>query len=165
MDKEAYKELEEAEKRGRKSRALFRKLDNEDYEQYEIEYPIIQRSSHYSAAWGKPLKKRSFPTVAHNYSFWADLIFAPKSREKGMLLIVEGTSRWCWCHPFFTKSSFQIARIIEKFINFIKEKITCLTTDAGNEWQGIPPLTEKYGFVWKEEECGSHRTWSHGKTG
>ena len=49
-------------------------------------------------------------------------------------LIVEGTSRWCWCHPFFTKSSFQIARIIEKFINFIKEKITCLTTDADNEW-------------------------------
>ena len=68
-----------------------------------------------------------------------------------MLLIVEGTSRWCWCHPFFNKSSFQIARIIEKFINFIKEKITCLTTDAGNEWQGIPPLTEKYGFVWKRK--------------
>ena len=30
--KEAYKELEEAEKRGRRSRALFRKLDNEDDE-------------------------------------------------------------------------------------------------------------------------------------
>ena len=95
--KEAYKELEEAEKRRRKSRALFRKLDNEDYEQEEIEYPYI-RSTYNEAAWGKPLKKRSFPTVAHNYSFWTDLIFAPKSREKGMLLIVEGTSRFCWCH-------------------------------------------------------------------
>ena len=87
--KEAYKELEEAEKRGRRSQALFRKLDNEDYEQNEIEYPIIKRTNHYEATWGKPLKKRSFPTVAHNYSFWADLIFAPGSREKGMLLIVE----------------------------------------------------------------------------
>ena len=63
-----------------------------------------------------------------------------------MLLIVEETSRFCWCHPFFN-SALQIAGIIDKFINFIKEKITCLTTDAGNEWQGIPPLTEKYGFV------------------
>ena len=24
-------------------------------------------------------------------------------------------------------------------------------TDAGNEWAGIPPLTEKYGFVWKRK--------------
>ena len=38
----------------------------------------------------KPLKRKPFPTIAHNYTFWADLIFAPKSRERGMLLIVEG---------------------------------------------------------------------------
>ena len=25
----------------------------------------------------KPLKKRPLPTVAHNYSFWTDLIFEP----------------------------------------------------------------------------------------
>ena len=34
--KEAYEELEEV---GRRNRALFRKLDNEDYDQYEIDYP------------------------------------------------------------------------------------------------------------------------------
>ena len=34
--KEAYEELEKAEKRGRRNPALFRKLDNEDYEQEEI---------------------------------------------------------------------------------------------------------------------------------
>ena len=42
----------------------------------------------------------------------------------------DGTSRWCWCHPFYNKSSFHIAGIIEKFINFINEKIICLTTDC-----------------------------------
>ena len=67
--KEAYKELEEAEKKGRQSRALNRKLDNEDYKQNEIEYPYIRSRPIYSMVWGKPLKKRSFPTVAYNYSF------------------------------------------------------------------------------------------------
>ena len=33
----------------------------------------------------------------------------------------------------------------------IDERITCLVTDAGKEWQGIPPLTEEYGFVWKRK--------------
>ena len=40
-------------------------------------------------------KKHSSPTIAHNYAFWADLIFEPKSRTRGMVLFVEGTSRWC----------------------------------------------------------------------
>ena len=57
---------------------------------------------------------------------------------------------WC-CVILSEQTAGHIAGIIEKFINFIKEKITCLTTDAGNEWQGIPPLTEKYGFVWKRK--------------
>ena len=35
------------------------------------------------------LKKHSFPTIAHNYTFWADLIFEPKSRTRGMVLFVE----------------------------------------------------------------------------
>ena len=96
---------------------------------------------------GNPLKRKSLPTIAHNYTFWADLIFQPESRERGMLLIVEGTSRWCWCHPFYYKTADHIAGIIRKFIEFIDERTTCLVTDAGNEWAGIPPLTEEYGFV------------------
>ena len=43
------------------------------------------------------------------------------------------------------------AAIIAKFIEFIDERITCLVTDGGNEWAGILPLTEKYGFVWKRK--------------
>ena len=93
-NQEAYKELEEAEKRGKKYPALFRKLDNEDAEQEEWSYPY-RNSRINEVGFGKYLKKRPLPTAAHNYSFWADLIFAPKSREKGMLLIVEGTSKWC----------------------------------------------------------------------
>ena len=81
-------------------------------------------------------KKHSFPTIAHNYTFWADLIFEPKSRERGMVLLVEGTSRWCWCCPFYYKTAAHIAAIIRKFIDFIDERITCLVTDAGKEWQG-----------------------------
>ena len=119
MDQEAYRELEETEKEERNP-ALFRKLDNEDYEQEEIEYPLIQRTNHYSAAWGKHLKKRPLPTVAHNYSYWADLIFVPKSGERGMLLIVEGTSKFCWCYPFFHKTAASIVRI-EKFITYQRE--------------------------------------------
>ena len=43
MDQEAYKELEEAEKkREEKYRALFRKLDNEDVEQEELSYPYTK---------------------------------------------------------------------------------------------------------------------------
>ena len=49
----------------------------------------LTQSRYGDVVFAKPLKKISFPTVAHNYSFWADFIFAPKSREKGMLLIVE----------------------------------------------------------------------------
>ena len=63
-----YKELEEAEKRGRRNPALFRKLDIEDYEQNERSYPYIQ-SKYSDIAFGKHLKKRSFPTVAHKYFF------------------------------------------------------------------------------------------------
>ena len=68
-----------------------------------------------------------------------------------MHLIVEGTSRWCWCHPFYYKTADHIAGIISKFIKLIDERITCLVTDGGNEWAGIPELTEEYGFVWKRK--------------
>ena len=41
---------------------------------------IIYRNSRISdVVFAKPLKKKPLPIVAHNYSFWADLIFAPKS--------------------------------------------------------------------------------------
>ena len=40
--KDVYLQLEEAEKKGRQSHALFRKLDNEDYEQDEIE-PLLHK--------------------------------------------------------------------------------------------------------------------------
>ena len=33
----------------------------------------------------------------------------------------------------------------------VDERITCLVTDAGKEWQGMPQLTEEYGFVWKRK--------------
>ena len=29
-----------------------------------------------------PLKRKPIPTIAHNYTFWADLIFQPESRER-----------------------------------------------------------------------------------
>ena len=29
-----------------------------------------------------PLKRPPLPTIAHNYTFWADLIFQPESRER-----------------------------------------------------------------------------------
>ena len=34
----------------------------------------------------------------------------------------------------------------------IDERITCLVTDAGKEWQGLPRLTEGYVFVWKKRK-------------
>ena len=37
-----------------------------------------------------PLKRPPLRTIAHNYTFCADLIFQPGSREKGMMLVVEG---------------------------------------------------------------------------
>ena len=44
-----------------------------------------------------------------------------------------------------------IASVVEKFVKAIDERITCLVTDAGKEWQDIPRLTEEYGFVWKRK--------------
>ena len=52
-----------------------------------------------------------------------------------MVLFVEGTSRWCWCHPFKNKSAHHITSVVEKFVKAIDERITCLVTDAGKEWQ------------------------------
>ena len=82
-----------------------------------------------------------------------------------MVLFVEGTNKWCWCHPFKNKSAAYIASVVKKFVKVIDERITCLVTDAGKEWQGIPPFTEKVCACVEEEECGTHRTWCHDKAG
>ena len=41
------------------------------------------------------------------------------------------------CHPFKNKSAGHIASVVEKFVKAIDERITCLVTDAGNEWARI----------------------------
>ena len=100
--KEAEKKLAESKKlkRERNKKLIeLTELDHNEVEQPGVKYKY-KTGDEYDFVEAKPLKRRPFPTIAHNYTFWADLIFAPKSRERGMLLIVEGTSRWCWCWPF-----------------------------------------------------------------
>ena len=156
--KTSYIKLENAEKglqRMKKSSAFKLAQDDEEdeanAEENKAPYREAQRGPLGAFEYTGSQKKHSFPTIAHNYTFWADLIFEPKSRTRGMVLFVEGTSRWCWCHPFKNKSAGHIASVVEKFVKAIDERITCLVTDAGKEWQGIPPLTEEYGFVWKRK--------------
>ena len=60
--KEAYKELEEAEKRGRKYPTFFRKLDNEDVEQEERSYPYRNKSTK-EEVFARTLKKRALPLL------------------------------------------------------------------------------------------------------
>ena len=57
-------------------------------------YPIVDPQVH-SFEYTKPKRIGGLPTTAHNYTFWADLIFRPGSRDQGVVLFVEGTSRWC----------------------------------------------------------------------
>ena len=104
---------------------------------------------------GHPTKRKPLPTVAHNYNFWGDLVIAPNSRNTGMVLFVEGTSRWCICYPFHSKSSQEIANITEHFINDIGRRITSLITDAGKEWNGIPKLAQKYAFSWRRKNTAA----------
>ena len=69
-------------------------LDFYDEEQPGVQYANEGATEH-EIVIGKPLKRKPLTTIAHNYTFWADLIFAPGSHDHGMLLLVEGTSRWC----------------------------------------------------------------------
>ena len=154
----SYIKLEKAEKelqRRKKSSAFKLAQGDEEYEtnakENKAPYRKAQRGPLHTFEYTGSQKKHSFPTIAHNYTFWADLIFEPKSRTRGMVLFVEGTSRWCWCHHFKNKSARHIASVVEKFVKTIDERITCLVTDAGKEWAAILPLTEKYGFVWKRK--------------
>ena len=55
------------------------------------------------------------------------------------------------CHPFKNKIARHIASVVEKFVKTTDERITCLVTNTGKEWQGIPRLTEECGFAWKRK--------------
>ena len=123
--KEGDKKLAEAKKLKRemnnKKLIELTELDHNEVEQpSDVEYPNSTATNH-EIVLGKPLKRKPLTTIAHNYTFWADLIFEPESRERGMVLFVEGTSRWCWCHPFIHKNAAHIAAIIRRFINLIDE--------------------------------------------
>ena len=97
--KTSYIKLENAEKglqRMKKSSAFKLAQDDEaNAEDSKAPYREAQRGPLNAFEYTGSQKKHSFPTIAHNYTFWADLIFEPKSRTRGMVLFVEGTSRWC----------------------------------------------------------------------
>ena len=84
--KTAYDELEAAEMIGRKRRAKAEdnlKLVQHDEEQQANYYPYIVPPhvvDEPNPIRREPIKLPSLPTVAHNYTFWGDLIFKPKSR-------------------------------------------------------------------------------------
>lgn len=103
-------------------------------------FPIITQ--------GTPVFRRSLPIVAPNYTYWADLIFEPSSRDSGVVLVVEGTSRWCWFQYFPNKRSDTIKGIMRNFMNVIAGRITSLVTDAGNEWAKMNELSQEFGFTW-----------------
>ena len=84
----------------KKSSLLFDEEDEANAEENNAPYRKAQRAPLIAFEYTGSQKKHSFPTIAHNYTFWADLIFEPKSRSRGIVLFVEGTNRWCWCHPF-----------------------------------------------------------------
>ena len=67
-----------------KKLAQLTELDHYEEEQPGVKCAYKTHSSKYDFVEAKPLKRKPFPTVAHNYTFWADLIFAPKSRTRGM---------------------------------------------------------------------------------
>ena len=89
--KEAEKKLADARKMRRKQNKKLIELTELDH--YEVEQPGVKyaykTSSKHDFVEAKPLKRKPFPTIAHNYTFWADLIFEPKSRTRGMVLFVE----------------------------------------------------------------------------
>ena len=74
---------------------------------------LTQKSRYDDVVFANPDKKRPLPAVAHNYSFWANLIFAPGNKTRGLFLIVEGTSRFCWCHPFKNKNTDHMVSVVK----------------------------------------------------
>ena len=98
--KTSYIKLEKAERglqRMIKSSA-FRLAQGDEEDEANIEenkapFRETQRAPLHTFEYTGSQKKHSFPTIAHNYTFWADLIFEPKSRIRGMVLSMEGTSR------------------------------------------------------------------------
>ena len=100
----------------------------------EDNVPTFQHPNAPILVEGDAVFRRPLPIVAPNYTYWADLIFEPGSRDKGVVLVVEGTSRWCWFHPFENKKASTIGKIMEGFMDAVAGRITSLVTDAGNEW-------------------------------
>ena len=64
--------------------------DEVNAEENKAPYRKAQRAPLVAFEYTGSQKKHSFPTIAHNYTFWADLIFEPKSRTRGMVLLVDG---------------------------------------------------------------------------
>ena len=50
-------------------------------------FPIVDPQVQ-SFEYTKPKRIGGLPTVAHNYTFWGDLVIAPNSRNTGMVLFV-----------------------------------------------------------------------------
>ena len=72
----------------KKKLAQLTELDFYEEEQPDVEYDNEGAIEH-EVVSSKPLKRRPLTTIAHNYTFWADLIFEPKCRTRGMVLFVE----------------------------------------------------------------------------
>ena len=117
-------------------------------EQANVKYNIVAPDRRPLIVNGPAVKRRPLPTIAPNYTFWGDLIFKPGSRSSGMVLFVEGTSRWCWCKRFGFKDAETIRRILSDFIHKLQGRITSLVTDAGTEWSKVPVEAAKWGFTW-----------------
>ena len=91
--KTSYIKLENAEKelqRMMKSSAFkLAQGDEEDEantEENSAPYREAQRAPLHAFEYTGSQKKHSFPTIAHNYTFWADLIFEPRAA---------GPETWC----------------------------------------------------------------------
>ena len=61
-----------------KKLAQLTELDFYEEEQPDVEYDNEGATEH-EVVISKPLKRKPLTTIAHNYTFWADLIFAPGS--------------------------------------------------------------------------------------
>ena len=60
--------------------------DEANGEENKAPYREAQRAPLNAFEYTGSQKKHSFPTIAHNYTFWADLIFEPKRA---------GQEAWC----------------------------------------------------------------------
>ena len=82
--KQAEYDLKESEKKLRENKKQQKKelttLEQHDEEQLARKYPYT-KSRYNDAVFAIPDKKGPLPTVAHNYSFWADLILHQRAEK------------------------------------------------------------------------------------